>query len=450
MGLRLTIAALVLVLSTGAAAGPPSVHGLRGQFGAEANPAARRVLVREIARRNGSRAASVLDEISRSDSNLGVRLESIRALARIVADNATALLLKRLRDGGVERERIEIARSIDLREGGPAALRKLSLASGLDPLTRGLLIEAYGPLRTRDSLPHIVALARSTDSFVRGEALRALARRPDGLDELTKIVNELLRKTLDTSTTMLVLGLVDGRLGPEAIPLVVPFESSPRAEIRRLAEQTLARLRWRAYEARRRDAKAEGYGIDGDPPREPDPRPRYDLVFGIDSTGSMCADLESVSVVILRRVNDLVSLGADVRVGLVRYRDSGRSAGPWEVRALPLTHDLGLVKKTLTAMRGEGANDASASIFRCLGECYDRMGWRWDAVRRVTLVADTRCDDLARASRVAAFHRSSDGTRLDVWFALHTRTKVPEDVVTLAQAGGGTLTSFSKKDRGWR
>ena len=447
MGRGLVIATVLLVGASAAGAGPPSRRQADQLRREHPDPADRRAAVRKIAQRFSSEAASLLGDVSRVDPDLGVRVESIRALARMVADNATDVLLERLLAGGTEQVRAEIALAIDRREGGPEALRRASLRPWPDPLTRGLVIEAYGSLPTRDSLPHLVTLARSDDPFVRSEALRALGRRPDGRDELMLIVTALLGKDPDFATTMIGLDLVASHGDVDDLAIAKRFTASSRLEIRRLAEAVVARLEWAQFQARKKEAEAERYGFNLEPPRRPAARQRYDLVFGIDATGSMFADLKSLATDIGRLAESLSSLGADVRIGVVHFRDSGRAAGPWEVRALPLTHDLELVRQTLVEMRGGGANDRSASIARCLEECFDRIGWRWDAIRRVTLVADTPVDDLDAACRIAAFHRMVDGTCLDVWYATHTRTKVPKDFETLTAAGGGTLTRYETKGR---
>jgi hypothetical protein len=271
-----------------------------------------------------------------------------------------------------------------------------------------------------------------------------LAGRSDGLDELVALLPVLLRKYRDPATVMTVLDLVEARPDVRHLPALEPLETFLDPVVKEAVAHVLAVLRHAQAKAAARAAaaaaKEEGYEFaPPEVPPSPPPRPRFDLVFALDSTGSVCAHLDQIRERIRSGYRYLVGLGSDVRVGIVAFRDQRTMRKYPTLEVQPLTHDLSKVEEFLSGIRAGGADSRGAAASVGLHEGLDRMGWRRGATRAFTLIADSRLDEPARCCRTAAVHRAADGARIRVLYLLRTRRSVPDGVRKLAEVGGSTL-----------
>jgi hypothetical protein len=310
-----------------------------------------------------------------------------------------------------------------------------------DALTRGLAVEAAGLLADARSLHALLALVTSDDAHLRTEALRALARRADGREPLRELLVETLRKRRDIGTVMAILDLVEERPDPGLIPDIEPLTTFLEPVVKDAAEHALAVLRYEKQKALAKKADADGYAVNPPPgsPGPPGPRPRFDLVFAFDSTGSLAGQMPAILERIRGRYRFLADLGSDVRVGIVVFRDARRGEHREPVTILPLTHDLVAVEAFLAKVRTSGVDSQGAAVRLGLTEGLGRMTWREKASRTFILIADTRCDDPKTCAAIAAMHRKADGTRVRVLYVLRTRGTIPDDLKELARAGGGAL-----------
>jgi hypothetical protein len=156
-----------------------------------------------------------------------------------------------------------------------------------------------------------------------------------------------------------------------------------------------------------------------DPPTLPSPppapptqaaRPRVEMVFALDTTGSMSGLIEGAK----RKIWSIASFMAhgqptpDLRVGLVAYRDIGDE---YVTRVCDLDDDLDRVYRRLLAFRADGGGDGPEHVARALTEAVHKMSWsKGDAqvARLIYLVGDAppHLDyhdgyDYAKASRDA-------------------------------------------------
>jgi Mg-chelatase subunit ChlD len=151
-------------------------------------------------------------------------------------------------------------------------------------------------------------------------------------------------------------------------------------------------------------------------PIEPAPaaqaaRPKVDLVFALDTTGSMSGLIEGAKT----KIWSIASFVAraqptpDVRVGLVAYRDIGDA---YVTRVFDLDSDLDRVYRRLLSFRADGGGDTPEHVARALDEAVHKMSWGAsgaNAVRLIYLVGDAppHLDyqdgyDYAKAARDAA------------------------------------------------
>ncbi len=146
-------------------------------------------------------------------------------------------------------------------------------------------------------------------------------------------------------------------------------------------------------------------------PEVPATRPRVDLVFALDTTGSMSGLIEGAKA----KIWSIASFVAraqptpDVRVGLVAYRDVGDA---YVTRVFDLDDDLDRVYRRLLSFRADGGGDGPEHVARALHEAVHDMSWSPHAnnnVRLIYLVGDAppHLDyqdgyDYVKAARAAA------------------------------------------------
>jgi Mg-chelatase subunit ChlD len=140
-------------------------------------------------------------------------------------------------------------------------------------------------------------------------------------------------------------------------------------------------------------------------------RPKVDLVFALDTTGSMSGLIEGAKTKIWSIASFIARAQPtpDVRVGLVAYRDVGDA---YVTRVFDLDSDLDRVYRRLLSFRADGGGDTPEHVARALDEAVHKMSWSasgGNAVRLIYLVGDAppHLDyqdgyDYAKAARAAA------------------------------------------------
>lgn len=116
-------------------------------------------------------------------------------------------------------------------------------------------------------------------------------------------------------------------------------------------------------------------------------RPRLDLVFLVDATGSMgdeIAKLKGSMRSIAQQIGQLPGQ-PDTCFGLVAYRDRGDA---FITRTHDFTDDLGAFQSVLGRVQAGGGGDTPEALNEALHEAVHGLSWRSDAARLVVLVAD--------------------------------------------------------------
>lgn len=187
------------------------------------------------------------------------------------------------------------------------------------------------------------------------------------------------------------------------------------------------------------------------PPPSPPPKPPViEVVFALDTTGSMGDLIGGAKQKIWSIANHIVSgqPTPEVRIGLVAYRDIGDA---YVTKVHQLSGDLETVFKRLKAFRADGGNDEPEHVWRGLSDAVNKMQWSDGATKMVFLVGDapphddyrdgyTRAKILEQASKkqivIHAIRAGTDGKTARAWAAL-------------AKAGGGAYASIDLRG-GWR
>ncbi|HEV7646254.1 MAG TPA: vWA domain-containing protein [Pyrinomonadaceae bacterium] len=115
-----------------------------------------------------------------------------------------------------------------------------------------------------------------------------------------------------------------------------------------------------------------------------------EMVFVIDTTGSMGGLIEGAKQKTWQIINDVMQKSSKlhVKVGLVAYRDQGDQ---YVTRVLPLTDDLDKVYMNLMDYEAAGGGDRPEAVGSALADAVAKAGWskdRKDVAQIIFLVGD--------------------------------------------------------------
>ncbi len=121
---------------------------------------------------------------------------------------------------------------------------------------------------------------------------------------------------------------------------------------------------------------AAAWGAESAKPVEPakPARPRVEVVFVLDSTGSMGGLIEGAKQKIWSIANGIVAQKPSplVRIGLVSYRDKGDE---YVTKKFDLTDDIDAVFKNLQSFQAAGGGDGPESVNQALKEAVNDFSW---------------------------------------------------------------------------
>ena len=124
------------------------------------------------------------------------------------------------------------------------------------------------------------------------------------------------------------------------------------------------------------------------PVAEPE-RPRIEVVFVLDTTGSMGGLIEGAKQKIWSIASEIARGQPTpvLEVGLVAYRDRGDA---YVTKKFPLTRDLDAMFVNLQKLRADGGGDTPEHVGRALGEAVSQMSWNQDSktMKLIYLVGD--------------------------------------------------------------
>lgn len=114
-------------------------------------------------------------------------------------------------------------------------------------------------------------------------------------------------------------------------------------------------------------------------------KPAVDVVFVLDTTGSMSEEIESVKST-LKTVLARLDANVQIRVGLVEYKDQGDD---FVTKTYPLTADVKSLSASIAALSADGGGDTPEDVNSGLAVAMSQMQWNSKAVARLAfLIAD--------------------------------------------------------------
>ena len=121
----------------------------------------------------------------------------------------------------------------------------------------------------------------------------------------------------------------------------------------------------------------------------PPGKPRIEVCFVLDTTGSMGGLIEGAKQKIWSIANEMISAKPtpDLKVSLIGYRDKGDA---YVVKAFPLTDDIDAIYAHLRDFAAEGGGDTPESVNEALAEAVNKMSWSPDrsVLKIIFLVGD--------------------------------------------------------------
>ncbi len=116
-------------------------------------------------------------------------------------------------------------------------------------------------------------------------------------------------------------------------------------------------------------------------------RVQLDVLFLLDSTGSMADEIHQIKtslISISEKVSDLPTMPG-LRFGMVSYRDRGDD---YVVRSFQFDADVERFARTVEGVEADGGNDYPESLNEAIRQAIRNSGWRDEAVRLIFLIAD--------------------------------------------------------------
>jgi hypothetical protein len=97
-----------------------------------------------------------------------------------------------------------------------------------------------------------------------------------------------------------------------------------------------------------------------------------DIVFCVDTTGSMTPYIDEVRRMLVAKVKAIVPSYREFRVGMVLFKDYNDE---YLTRVIPFTRDLDLFQRNLNAIRVRGGGDIPEAVYEALYDGADKFAW---------------------------------------------------------------------------
>ena len=125
------------------------------------------------------------------------------------------------------------------------------------------------------------------------------------------------------------------------------------------------------------------------PPETPAKKPRIEVCFVLDTTGSMSGLIEGAKQKIWSIANEMISAKPtpELKLGLIGYRDKGDA---YVIKSSALTDDIDALYAKLQEFQADGGGDTPEAVNEALDEAIHKMSWSKDrdVLKIIFLVGD--------------------------------------------------------------
>ena len=133
------------------------------------------------------------------------------------------------------------------------------------------------------------------------------------------------------------------------------------------------------------------------------PKQKVDVVFVLDTTGSMKDDIEKLRKEFIPRLVEGLKMFNSIRIGLLLYRDY---VDNYKYRGLPVkffdfTEDVNVFTRNLNSfvIRGNEGGDIPEAVYEGLYAGLDFYEWRDEAMKKIILIGDAEPHPIPRGTR---------------------------------------------------
>ena len=133
------------------------------------------------------------------------------------------------------------------------------------------------------------------------------------------------------------------------------------------------------------------------------PKQKVDVVFVLDTTGSMKDDVEKLRKEFIPRLVEGLKMFTSIRIGLLLYRDY---VDNYKYKGLPVkffdfTDDVNVFTRNLNSfvIRGNEGGDIPEAVYEGLFAGLDFYEWREDAVKKIILIGDAEPHPIPRGTK---------------------------------------------------
>jgi hypothetical protein len=133
--------------------------------------------------------------------------------------------------------------------------------------------------------------------------------------------------------------------------------------------------------------RATACNVPASPPLTQATQHKVDVVFAVDTTGSMGGLIDGAKRTVWSIASHVreIEPNADVRIGLVAYRDVGDD---YVTKDFALTTDMDAVFAELSSYAAAGGGDTPENVDAALYDAVHKMQWRQDSKKMIFLVGD--------------------------------------------------------------
>lgn len=170
--------------------------------------------------------------------------------------------------------------------------------------------------------------------------------------------------------------------------------------------------------------------------------PQLDVVFVIDTTGSMADEIETVKTE-MRKIIKKVQSGQprpDVRCGLVLFRDRGDA---YVTKKFALTTDLQSVESEIIRITADGGGDTPEAVSEALHVAVEEMDWNFEqrTSRMMILMGDAAPQRYSDGYdyRVELAAAKQKGIKLSTWGCSGIVDSGEAEFREMAQISGGSF-----------
>lgn len=113
-----------------------------------------------------------------------------------------------------------------------------------------------------------------------------------------------------------------------------------------------------------------------------------DLIFMIDTTGSMPEEINEVKknvITIINRMKDLDLMTGSLKLGVIEYKDYVDN--PITDR-LDLTDDLNNISYFINSLKSSGGGDLPEAVANAFNSAYNNISWREESIKMIIWIAD--------------------------------------------------------------